>query len=103
MLFDVLFDKKKSIEEKNDLLDTVAVFLVENGYYARPVNFNPENSGSLRFVRQGIGSHLHREWRKRKAEQTKKGFIAKGTNSWYSFCSEMGWYPLYGKITDPQS
>lgn len=87
----------RSVSSKNKKLNELAVELVKNGYYATPANFNPDIPSTLRFVRQGIGSHIFKEWRLKKSE--KKIIWTSRIDAWQAFCEQVGWEPMWGTWT----
>lgn len=89
----------RSVSSRNKKLNELAVELVRDGYYATPANFNPDIPSTLRFVRQGIGSHMFRQWRLQKSE--KKITWSSRLDAWQVFCRELGWEPMWGTWITP--
>ena len=89
----------RSPSSRNKKLNELAVELVEAGYYAKPTNFNPDIPSTLRFVRQGIGSHMFKQWRTQKSE--KKIVWASRIDAWQAFCEQIGWEPMWGTWKTP--
>lgn len=82
----------KGFKAREMYVHALAKILIEDGYYAKPINYNPDRPGTFRQTRYAVMGLAYRQYRANNADRIKKG--DRHNCFWEEFCKLTSFDPV---------